>query len=167
MSPSDQLSTLAEIAITLAGFSGLIAAFRSREAWDATEKVRLLNILVLCFAVVLCATLPTFLANYFEDAELPWRISCFVYGSVQLVIVIRFFSGLFYHSWKPVALWLSGPIGLFALVVAVVSLGSALGVGPRATPSLLGLILIWGIVAAGFQFIFSLQSVWGVKGDDA
>jgi hypothetical protein len=161
LDPTDGLLTLAEIAITLAGFSGLIAAFRSQDRWEATDKARLLNILVLCFFVVLCAMLPTFTSTYFPEQEDSWRLSCLLYGMVQLAVVVRFLSAIFQGTWNPAAPWISFPFAVIGLGVGLLAMSSGLGIGPTATSSLLGLVLIWGLVAAASQFVLSLQSVWG------
>jgi hypothetical protein len=161
LDPTAGLFTLAEVAITLAGFSGLVAAFRSQDHWEPTDKARLLNILVLCFVVVLCAMLPTFTSTYFQEPKTPWRLSCLLYGLVQLAIIVRFLSAIARGVWNPASPWVSIPFAVIGLGIGLLATFAGFGIGPSATPSLLGLVLIWGLVAAGFQFVFSLQAVWG------
>ena len=158
--PMGGLQTLAEIAITLAGFSGLIAVFSSQDSWGRTEKTRFLNILILCFLVVLCAMFPIFSGTYFADESSAWRISCFVFGIVQIIIVIRFLTSVLRSSWRPEMPYLSIPISVVGFMVGIAALSAAMLNVPIPTPNLLGLLLIWGLVAASFQFIFSLQSAW-------
>ena len=162
--PIEGLMTIAEIAITLAGFSGLMAAFRAKEAWTPLEQMRLINILLFCFIVVICALLPIFTTSYFSDSSDPWRLSCFLFGLSYGFLVLRLLwkslQGEFRFSQR-----ISYVLSIVAVGVIVVAVTTGLGVGFKATPSLLGLILMWGLVAAGSFFILSLQIIWGPRDD--
>lgn len=133
MASIEHLSTLAEVAITLAGFSGLIAAFQSRQEWEQGDKSRLLNILLMCFSVVVCALIPLFAQDMFSNQQTALRISCFIFSLMYLPIIIRFMLGLLRRSWTPALPWVSIPAALFGSVVGVVSLMAGLGLGVEAS----------------------------------
>jgi hypothetical protein len=80
---------------------------------------------------------------------------------MYLPIIVRFILGLLRRSWTPAQPWLSIPSALIGFIIGVVSLMAGLGIGLQASPGLLGLILVWGLIAAGLQFVLTLQSVWG------
>ena len=161
MESINHLGTLAEVSITLAGFSGLIAAFQSRQEWLQIDKSRLLNILLMCFTVVVCALLPLFSQEAFNDVQVGIKTSCLAFSFVYLSIVGRFLLGLIRRSWTPALPWVSIPTALFGTLVGTLSLFAGLNLGIQPTAGLLGLILVWGIIGAGLQFVLTLQSVWG------
>ena len=60
MAPQDVLTTIAEISIALAGFTGLVAAFRQFGGyrWSFEERLRITMLIVLSFTVIICALSP-------------------------------------------------------------------------------------------------------------
>ena len=158
--PIEGLMTIAEIAITLAGFSGLIAAIRVREEWTTQDRFRLIYILLFCFLVVICALLPIFTAAFFSDPSSAWKLSCGIYGVVNATLVVRVLwkrvKGEYVFSNPAI----SYPLTIVAFGVTCVALLAGAGVAVEASPSLLGLVLMWGIVAPAAFFILALQAMW-------
>jgi len=158
--PIEGLMTIAEIAITIAGFSGLIAVFRPKENWSPQERFRLVNILFFCFGIVICSLFPIFSAEYFENKQDVWEVSCLLYALIYGVLVIRIvwitYRGEYVHTNPRI----SYPLTVIALGVIVIAMLAGLGLVIPASPSLLGLILMWGIVASGLFFILSLVALW-------
>ena len=152
--------TIDEIAITLDGFSGLIAAIRVQAEWTPQDRFRLIHILLFCFLVVICALLPIFSSAFFVDPSSAWKLSCAIYGVCNATLVVRILwkrvKGEYVFS-NPAT---SYPLTLVAFGVTSVALLAGAGVAVEASPSLLGLILIWGIVAPAAFFILALQAMW-------
>ncbi len=81
MSEAEPLLTLAEIAVTLAGFSGLVAAFRSRslDEWHPRDLLILWLILGLGGLAMLFALLPLPLFQAGLSASAVWRAVSLVF----------------------------------------------------------------------------------------
>lgn len=81
----DTLSTLAEVAIALAGFSGIVSIFSSRGAggWSVRDRTRLVKLLERAFAALFFCVTP--LVAEFTPVEEPaiWRV-----GSIGFAIYL-------------------------------------------------------------------------------
>jgi hypothetical protein len=83
----DELLTIAEIAVGLAGFSGVIAVFIQRGGLPLADRVRFLALFVTAFTALILAFLPIALAySGFKDQDI-WRISS---GTMVLINLIGF-----------------------------------------------------------------------------
>ncbi len=94
MDAANQLLTLAEISIALAGFSGIIATFQFEEK-DYISRGHVLSLTVIVgisLAAAFCAVLPLALFNFGFEEPVVWSISSFVGGVLWLsglVLTIR------------------------------------------------------------------------------
>jgi hypothetical protein len=71
----DELLTIAEISIGLAGFSGVIAVFIQRGGLPLADRLRFLALFVTAFTALVLAFLPIVLAySGFKDQDI-WQIS--------------------------------------------------------------------------------------------
>jgi len=160
MDSSDVLATIAEIAITLAGFTGLITVFRQHRPWSSQELTRLQTIVAACFVCMLSALLPLGLAHFSTRSGLVWGVPIAVYAVLHLVIlaylVLRYRDG----SFRPSGL-ASRMVLLLNALISIVLLFAAFA-GP--SPGLLVLACTWGIVypAIGFMLTFVMVT----RGDD-
>ncbi len=165
------LDTLANVAITLAAFSGLVVAFRARGAhtWSPTELRVLWFLIVDSFLVVFFALLPLPLALFNLSADALWGLcsallgSWFIVGNLvalwgerrdraaQQLITIPVVTPILYGIYVValvigIFLWLS----VFDLVV------------PRGQAMfVLGLIVLLAFAAAEFMFFIGLMSQQG------
>ncbi len=90
MAPEDALAGIAEIAIGLAGFSGLVAAFEHRagRTWRGDQKARIVFLVALSFAVIATALMPYAISGWSPSPALVWgipMISCGVFTLTSLV----------------------------------------------------------------------------------
>ena len=83
---SDLLQTLAEVAIALAGFSGVVIAFGG--GIKALPSVRLSLLLTLSGEVVLFSLIPILLLLKFEETP-AWTVSGLLYGVAHLLHIAR------------------------------------------------------------------------------
>ena len=75
------LHTVAQIAIALIGFSGIVIVFGSRSAtWTAEESMRLYALLAPSFTALLCSFVPILLAIEISNSDAVWRLSNAVLG---------------------------------------------------------------------------------------
>ena len=87
---SDFLQTLAEIAIALAGFSGVVVAFGG--GIKSLQSFRLSLLLSLSGEVVIFSLLPVLLLIRFDEAT-TWKVLGILYGLVHLFHVALSFFG--------------------------------------------------------------------------
>lgn len=85
MTPSDALPTIAEIAITLTGFTGVVAVFRpgSAGSWSEEELQRIRAVLYICTLVPVCALIPFGLADLQSFEAVTWGVPLLLYATVM------------------------------------------------------------------------------------
>lgn len=87
------LSSVIEVGIGVAGFSGIVAAIsrRSREEWSSVERIRLNSLLGSSFSAIFFSFLPFILLSAGMSIVLTWRTSSAVLGLLLImVVVVRF-----------------------------------------------------------------------------
>ena len=86
----DELLTIAEIAIGIAGFTGVMAAFLQREGFHELDRVRFVNLFGMTFATLTLAFVPIVVA---EVSDAIWFYS----SSVMIAVwFINIGFGIFY-----------------------------------------------------------------------
>jgi hypothetical protein len=155
MSPIDALPTVAEIAITLGGFIGLIVAFRpvSAASWSDEERARVVFVLILCSFILLCALLPFALSGLFPTDSVIWGAPLVIFGTGNLFLIANMFRRI--HTKRinihfPLVSW---PILSFWSLLAVALLLSGLGVLWPFSPGLLLLGMIWSLLIGAITLI--------------
>lgn len=78
----DALFTLAEMAVTMIGVSGLVTIFLSRGELQPADRLRFMAILLIGFMAAILAYVPYWLSKYVEDPTLVWRYSSMVATAV-------------------------------------------------------------------------------------
>ena len=65
MESPESLTTFAELAIALAGFTGLLTAFQRRQiTWSDQQRFRIRMLLLVCFAIMAFALTPKMLVGF-------------------------------------------------------------------------------------------------------
>jgi len=153
MAEADLLTVLAEIALGLAGFAGIIAALGPRKnPWQLLDRLRIIALLVNSFLILIFALVPLGLAAAkFNEADL-WFYSSLVYLLFQLHIPFKFRA--IFRSVEGYEGFASLPIGYAILTIEL--LGAALlllnvAILKVAWPHILAL----GIVLITGFFIFA------------
>ncbi len=162
LTPADALTTIAEIAVTLAGFTGIIIVLRQNASTDE-QVVRVLNILIICFMIIFGALTPFALSAFQLPDHIVWGAPCVLVGSFLLAFDLW---GI--HSYRKGSLDPSFPKIMFANMIvagllAIALLAAGLGIWINASPALLLAALIYLIVFAGHAFTASL--VWVFKSE--
>jgi hypothetical protein len=148
MTPVDALPTVAEIAITLSGFIGLIVVFKpvSAASWSDEERARVVFVLVLCSLILLCALLPFALSGLALSDAAIWGAPLLVFGSGNLFLIIsmlfRIRAGRV-HIQFPLISW---PILATWILLTVAILWSGLGLFWPFSPGLLLLGTLWSLL---------------------
>ncbi len=93
----DLLQALAGVAVTLAGFSGVVFALGSRAEGklSALEKSGLFHLLLTSFGVVIISLLIKTLLNSSMDETIVWRIGCAALGIFTMMGASRALMGEF------------------------------------------------------------------------
>lgn len=125
MDAANQLLTLAEISIALAGFSGIIATFQfQQEAHISRGQVLSLSVIVIIsLAAAFCSVLPLALLNFGFAERSVWSISSFVGGVFWLAGLIFTVRKMRLDAVAPPTRIL---IVLFLALVAVASMANFL-----------------------------------------
>ena len=156
MDGRDELLTIAEIAVGLAGFSGVIAAFTRRGDLSAADRLRFVSLFVTAFAALVLAFVPIALAYGGFQAENLWRLSSLIMVFTSLTGIVFYPFGLRTvrkeietHSVLT-PLFLLVP-ALINLVVQLVNAGAWIW-QPNFVPYLIGMLIY--LYAAGLVFVF-------------
>ena len=102
MQPSEALSAGAQIAVTLAGFAGVVVAFRTRSVheWTSIDKFRLQILLSNSALPFLLSILGMVLLTTTLDQRLIWRL-CSVIGFVLTVATGQLLSHIYRAFSRP------------------------------------------------------------------
>jgi hypothetical protein len=131
----ESLDTIAEVAVTLAGFAGLIAALAGASHQDLPPRQRIAFWLVLAtsLATLILSFLPRALFNFGLSEPTSWRICCGVLALVNfatLGLVIRVHRSLLAQGistqFATSYVVLPTPFGVFSLL----ALATAAGIAP-------------------------------------
>src|SRR2546421_1025713 len=93
MQPSEALSASAQIAVTLAGFAGVVVAFRNRAVheWSKIDKFRLRILLLNSGVPFLLSILGMVLSSTTIDPAMAWRL-CSLLTFVIVVVIAQGYS---------------------------------------------------------------------------
>ena len=160
MEPSSALTVISEIAITIAGFTGMIVVLQRKKA-TSEQRGRILNILLICFMIILGALTPFALDAFGLATYVVWGISCALLGVLMLVYVVRAAVTVSRGDLVPVyPMLLYALVGLFG-IVGILLLTTAFGwpIEPSAAVVLSALILM--VMTAGYAFTATL--IWAFE----
>jgi hypothetical protein len=156
------LYTLAEVAVTLAGFSGLVVVFRLRgtEAWTPTE-LRIFWLLIGdSFLVVIFALLPIPLALANWSPDTVWGLCNALLGSLFIVVDLLVLQGERRDRAAgqlvtvPVITPLLYVMSVAGFVMGLALLLSAFDLVVQRGQAVYVLGLIFGIAFAALEFLF-------------
>lgn len=151
--------TVAEIAITLGGFSGLIATFHKTEStWTKGALTRISVLVFLTFAVLTFSLLPIALHKTMLPTHYIWT-GCLVGWSLSALAVV----GVMAIRTKQNTLTIELPfLTRFIVVVGILYHLACLPLALMTLMSeaLLAIGLIWGLVYGGIVFYATLNHIW-------
>ena len=87
------LHTIAQVAITLIGFSGIVVVFGERTAarWSSEESLRFYVLIAGPLTALACSFVPILLSQVTNDVATIWRSSNAVLGLAHLANIVPFF----------------------------------------------------------------------------
>ena len=155
MTPVDSLPTVAEIAITLAGFIGLIVVFKpvSAASWSDEERARVVFVLILCSLILVCALLPFALSGFHWSEAAIWGLPLLIFGAGNLFLNV---SMLLRIRAKRIIIhfpWISWPILSAWILLNFSLLLSGLGLFLPFSSGMLLLGMLWSLLIGAITLI--------------
>ncbi len=139
--------TVAEIAVGLVGFSGIVLALRPRVDANPIDRARFVDLLVAGFGVVFLSFLPGLLDSLFSDSATAWRFASAAQAAwfaLAILSAVRRFEGP-----VPVINAVGVVIGAaFAVALAIVASGPWV----HYAYSVYFAALLWGLFVAAMEF---------------
>lgn len=162
MSPEDVLMSIAEIAIGLAGFSGLVAAFGQRpgQAWKGDQKARIIFLIILSFGMIISALPPYAMSGISDSPALVWGVPMVAYSTVTNLLLVYWIVLSRRHGYKLQFPLVSIPIVSGAAVLQVAVLLSGLGVILPYSPTLFVFGLLSILLFGANMFLALLHITW-------
>lgn len=151
---AEDLRSLAEIAVALAGFTGIVVALEGRSSplLAGDRRARLRELLLASLGVVFFAFLPTLLAGATGDQGSAWRASQLVLAVYHLLLMVIFFRSTGIRAFAR-SEWLALPP---ATAVVALQLTTGLGFFPEQLEVAYLLALLWFLFIAGLNFVLLL-----------
>jgi len=153
----ESLQTIAEVGVALAGFSGLVVAFRKKSGpLTEVEKYRLQVLLALSFGAMFLSFLPEVLGSLELESNDAWTYSGFalcLYSIIFLSWWIRATRN-FIHTFPEIFHWsvftrmIIGHVGVIVLLLSAIF--SLLSVKAAAA---FVIALIWYLIHSAQQFV--------------
>lgn len=162
MEAFETLRSLSEVAIALAGFTGIVAALGRRAGgrWSPLEWLRLRMLLETSLGVVFLSLLPVLVRQLATRQDLIWRIGNGAQAlahAAGMVLLFARFSKLDASQWPPEERRLT--LVLVPVSLAIVLLQGAAASGALAPQAfflfLLGLVYLLGIAALHFVLLLA------------
>jgi hypothetical protein len=152
----EALSTIAQVGLGLAGFTGILVALgRTQTAFSRPEVLRLLLLLVSSFGAVFLALLPFALHESGVGDVACWRLSSVALAAFTSVSLAYLGYQIQRHRSEFGQLFSTAVfviVGTGSVLMVVLQLANALGLGapPRSGSFLFG--LLWLLFIASLQF---------------
>jgi hypothetical protein len=155
MQASDELLTIAELSIALAGFSGVVVAFTHQGVLNSIDRWRFAALLSLSMGAAVVAFVPSILELFGYTGAALWRGSSVAFLVFAMVFLFVFVprlnrAALELDSHAPRA-WVIPNLGL-TILTYVSQLSNALGWPHSPGPALLILGLLSWLVSASMFF---------------
>jgi hypothetical protein len=152
----DVLLTMAQIAIGLAGFSGVVAAFSQTREFPAADRIRFLMLIGGTFFVILLAFVPLLLElgglqepGLWRWASGIWLVAFFTGAPLVLVgrrIIVR--------EGRPAPGWSVALVLLVAMAACLAQLGNVMNWPFQSGPLPFLFALIAGLIGSGSIFVY-------------
>ncbi len=156
MEGSDALAVLAEVAIGLAGFSGIVIAIRRREPAHPWETFRAVVLLGTAFCALFLALLPFAIHAFGVSGPNVWRIASAV-GVLQGAFVVPALRSM--PTDFPSSPYFREATAVFATIIAVAlsaHIANAFAIGSVGTFALFYTSVLLNIVSGAIQFLLVL-----------
>ena len=170
MEPLADLQTYAEVAITLAGLTGIIGAIQRRQKGGLSdrEKLHILSLLNCSLMVIFLAFIPALLSRWPDsNAELwNWIIRVLFVTHVVAGLVLGYASRsgkVFFEKLTGIEKILAVAFTTFAIFAIAAEFLMVLGMGTKYAPFLFEIVLLVVLAAGLFNFVSLLLGENGAE----
>ena len=155
MQPESFLPVIADLAVSVAGFTAVIATLRVGQPapWERHELIRTIGAVAVCLVTIICAALPFSIAGFNVNPSLNWAIPLLVSGVSNLVILAWFVRQRLSGDFPLIVPWISIPIIISLGLLSIASILSGLGLLLPFSSGLLVLQLSWIICVAAITLV--------------
>ena len=161
MNPEDSLLTISEIAITLAAFTGLVAAFSgANRAWTSSELYRLRFLIFLSFTIIIGSILPFAISGWSSDLQIVWGIPSAFYGFAIVGLLASTFYLWSKGSFIPAYPLFTGSSMTLGLAIHSLIFLSAFSIFIRPSSQLMILGMLWCFLHGATVFLAMLTILW-------
>lgn len=155
MEVREELLNIAEIAIGIAGFSGVVAAFLQRGGLHEVDRVRFINLFSTAFSTLVLAYVPIVVSHLVDEPDRIWSLSSGVmvvaWLSATTLAYLLVFPTIREHVYGKLPFFLLAIPSTTNLIVQILNLGGWLW-DPGFLAYLLGLFIY--LYAAGLMFVY-------------
>lgn len=157
----ETLYVIAEIAIAVTGFSGIVMVFGRRidshliDSQLKEEKVRLITMLRASLAAMFCSFLPLVVEFFITEPDHVWRASSAILGTVMSLNVTFFIRSAVFNRLSVSLFQKVTVFGGIAMILALFS--SVIGLIPW-TFQIYIIALIWMLFVASNNFVLLVVS---------
>ena len=157
METSEVLTTIAEIAIALVGFSAIVVMLNPQPIrdWDDSDRFNFRVLVQLSAIAILFSILP-FGTHILLDEELAWQSALLIYGIVHIVDILTFV--IRFAKQVPTA---NRILPIFGMVIAVSQVLVALLAGPQLMELTYLVALVWHLFVAFISFVILVYGLGG------
>ena len=163
MEASEELLTIAELGIGLAGFSGVVVAFNRGGGLRSSDRFRFIGLFSSAISVVIVAFVPFGFHHAGQTGHALWmgssavQLACWI--SIFLLLGIRFRPQ--FDADEQLSSWVSVPLYVLSALIPILQFANLMGwpMEPGPLLYLAGLIL-WLVSTS---FLFALLVVFGAR----
>ncbi len=152
MNPNELLTLSAEIAVVLAGFSGVVVSLQRRfEDPTAMAYSRLWRLVETSLSSALFSVVPLLLAVFELGEAQIWALSSLLFAAYLCVLQVYFFAR-FWDLWHSAAVsWrFNGPTLAIQLGLIAALIANGMGGAPSAGPYVLA--IVWYVMLSALVF---------------
>ena len=155
MQPASFLPVIADLAVSVAGFTAVIATLRVGQPgpWERHELIRTIGAVAICLVTIICAALPFSISGFDVDPTLQWSVPLLLSGFANLVILAWFLSQRLKGNFPLMVPWVSVPTIIILTMLSLASIVSGLGLFLPFSSGLLIIQLSWTICAAAITLV--------------
>jgi hypothetical protein len=140
MDPAAPLSTIAAVAVTITGFAGLLAAFRSSDGWQPVEMFAIRYLLLTSVSACLLALIP--FPMTVGDYAHYWTACLWILATWLLLVVVWTMTETFRRKTPP-----RHPVRYIITQATGISLSAWAAVAALgASPTHQAAVYLWGLI---------------------
>jgi len=149
METTDIITTLAEIAIALVGFSAIVVVLNPRPIRDWAESDQFnFRILVQLSAIVVVFCILPFGTHILLDDDQAWKSALLIYGIVHVIDLLSFIIRFAKHVPRANRI-----LPFLGMIVAVSQIIVAMLAGPKLVELTYLVALVWHLFVAFISFV--------------